>query len=178
MKTNYGLYLKYWRPFGELLTDMERTGFKVDLQYLQKIQIQAENDKKDYEKRFLEWVWANQDDAKEFNPASTQQMQQLLFGPYFKNGLGQTSTNYEELEKDGLFFPRIRAFRSENLSGEIKPGRTEPLKYRNMLISGFGIPAIKYTPSGLPSADADVIKRVAGDPHNGNFGTALKYFKD
>jgi hypothetical protein len=24
------LYMKYWRPFGELLTDLERTGFIID----------------------------------------------------------------------------------------------------------------------------------------------------
>jgi hypothetical protein len=33
-KNNYDLYLNYWRIFGELLTDMERIGFKVDINYL------------------------------------------------------------------------------------------------------------------------------------------------
>jgi DNA polymerase-1 len=38
LKTNFedmhnmlDLYNKYWNPFGELLTDMERNGFKVDV---------------------------------------------------------------------------------------------------------------------------------------------------
>jgi DNA polymerase I len=115
LENNYNLYLKYWRPFGEVLTEMERTGFKVDLEYLKQIEIQAENDKKDYEKKFLEWVWKNQDDAKEFNPSSTQQMQHLLFAPYYKKGVDESNTNYEELEAEGLFFPRVRTFRSENL---------------------------------------------------------------
>jgi hypothetical protein len=47
-----------------------------------------------------------------------------------------------------------------------------------MSVKGFGIPPIKHTPNGLPSADADVIKKVAGDPSSGNFGTAYKYFKE
>lgn len=47
------LYAKYWLPFGELLTDMERIGFKVDTNYLRKIQLQAEKDKKEYEETFL-----------------------------------------------------------------------------------------------------------------------------
>ena len=33
-KNNYELYLNYWRPFGELLTEMEREGIKIDLEYL------------------------------------------------------------------------------------------------------------------------------------------------
>ena len=30
MGSMLGLYTKYWLPFGELLTDMERFGFKVN----------------------------------------------------------------------------------------------------------------------------------------------------
>lgn len=36
-KNNYELYLEYWRTFGELLTDMERIGIKVDVEYLRVI---------------------------------------------------------------------------------------------------------------------------------------------
>lgn len=43
------LYSKYWLPFGELLTDMERTGIKVDVEYLKEIQMMAEKDKIEYE---------------------------------------------------------------------------------------------------------------------------------
>ena len=34
MKSNLDLYLKYWLPFGEVLTDMERVGFKVNVDHL------------------------------------------------------------------------------------------------------------------------------------------------
>ena len=37
MGDNLTLYRKYWLPFGELLTDMERVGFKLDVKYLKKI---------------------------------------------------------------------------------------------------------------------------------------------
>ena len=47
------LYAKYWLPFGELLTDMERNGIKVDVNYLKQIQLTAEKDKKTYEDAFL-----------------------------------------------------------------------------------------------------------------------------
>jgi DNA polymerase-1 len=37
MNNMFDLYIKYWLPFGELLTDMEREGFKVDIDYLKTI---------------------------------------------------------------------------------------------------------------------------------------------
>jgi hypothetical protein len=30
MDNNFDLYEKYWQPFGELLTDIERRGFKIN----------------------------------------------------------------------------------------------------------------------------------------------------
>lgn len=37
MKNLFDLYEKYWRPFGELLTDMERQGFYMDKPHLEVI---------------------------------------------------------------------------------------------------------------------------------------------
>ena len=34
---NLTFYTKYWLPFGELLTDMERAGIAVDVEYLRNI---------------------------------------------------------------------------------------------------------------------------------------------
>lgn len=51
-----GLYSKYWLPFGELLTDMERIGFKIDVGYLKDIELTAERDKIQYEQNFMNWV--------------------------------------------------------------------------------------------------------------------------
>ncbi len=64
------LYCKYWLPFGELLTDMERTGFRVDVDYLKEIELLAQKDKIEYEQKFLQWVHKIQTDAQEFNPSS------------------------------------------------------------------------------------------------------------
>jgi DNA polymerase I len=80
-KNNYDLYLNFWRPFGELMTDMERNGIKIDVEYLRKIQESAESDIKQAEQNFIRWVRSIQPEALEFNPGSTAQMQQLLFGP-------------------------------------------------------------------------------------------------
>lgn len=37
-----------------------------------------------HENKFITWVQSVQPNALEFNPGSTQQMQQLLFGPCFR----------------------------------------------------------------------------------------------
>lgn len=44
MGDNLTLYMKYWRPFGEILTEMERTGFKIDGDYLRKCELIAKKD--------------------------------------------------------------------------------------------------------------------------------------
>ena len=74
MGDNLELYRKYWLPFGEILTDMERAGIKVDIDYLRKIELQATKDKKEHEDRFLQWVQSVQPDAQEFNASSIQQL--------------------------------------------------------------------------------------------------------
>eukprot|EP00826_Nyctotherus_ovalis_P041971 TRINITY_DN4279_c0_g1_i5.p1 TRINITY_DN4279_c0_g1~~TRINITY_DN4279_c0_g1_i5.p1 ORF type:complete len:234 (-),score=77.68 TRINITY_DN4279_c0_g1_i5:1532-2233(-) len=84
MRNMYDLYCKYWMPFGELLTDMEREGIMIDVQRLKQKQVEAEADRDKHEKDFLSWVYSVQPDAKEFNPSSTMQMQQLLFAPFNK----------------------------------------------------------------------------------------------
>lgn len=38
------LYLKYWLPFGEILTDIEREGILVDMQHMRRIEEQAKFD--------------------------------------------------------------------------------------------------------------------------------------
>jgi DNA polymerase I-like protein with 3'-5' exonuclease and polymerase domains len=40
--TMFDYYLKYWRPFGELLTDMERAGIYLDKEHLRAVEVVAE----------------------------------------------------------------------------------------------------------------------------------------
>ncbi len=84
MRNMYDLYCKYWLPFGELLTDLERIGIKIDLDHLKKGEAAAINDRDTHAQKFLEWVQSVLPNAKEFNPSSPTQMQQLLFAPFYK----------------------------------------------------------------------------------------------
>ena len=125
MPTLYHLYHKYWLPFGELLTEIEREGIKIDLMHLKNIQLQAEKDCAMHEKKFLQWVYSIQEDAKEFNPNSTQQMQHLLFAPYYQLKSSTTtdvSSDDEdkpinpETEKKSGYVGEVRVFKVENSS--------------------------------------------------------------
>jgi DNA polymerase-1 len=78
------LYNKYWRPFGTVLTDIEREGIKINLAHVEKIKQQAIDDSKKKEQEFLSFVKTFQDDPNIhlFNPSSSRQMQQLLHAPF------------------------------------------------------------------------------------------------
>ncbi len=52
----WDFYQQLWRPFGELLTDMERLGVKVDVAHLQRMEQKALADRTQAETRFKEWA--------------------------------------------------------------------------------------------------------------------------
>ena len=79
------LYDYYWanmREFGEVLTDMERRGVRVDAKdYLASVERQARQDREDHLKKFRQWVATEiGPDGLAINPASSVQLCTLLFG--------------------------------------------------------------------------------------------------
>ena len=44
--------------------------------------------------------------------------------------------------------------------GFVKEGKSEPLKKRDMVIEGLGLPALGYTASGMPACDQHIIKKM------------------
>lgn len=80
------LYHKYWLPFGNLLTKMEDIGLLLDAKHLNKAERRAQAECGEAQSRFLNFVYNNQQDAKDFNASSTAQMQQLLFAPFCRKG--------------------------------------------------------------------------------------------
>ena len=105
----YDIYLV---PFGELLTDMERNGVRIDLPYLRNIEAQARVEMDKSEKRFRDWAKTHCTDCEYMNIGSDKQIQQLLFAPCKNAKRG----NHELL-------PEERAFKIENTTGYIEPGR-------------------------------------------------------
>lgn len=71
-------------------------------------------------------------------------------------------------------YPQIRIFKSEKLanydySSFEMTDRERKLKYRNMSIHGFGIPAQKFSAQGLPSVDTDALKSLLNGPIDSHF---------
>eukprot|EP00750_Incisomonas_marina_P009985 INCI16205.2.p1 GENE.INCI16205.2~~INCI16205.2.p1 ORF type:complete len:844 (-),score=149.57 INCI16205.2:102-2633(-) len=157
-------YEMYIVPFAKCLTDMEREGIMVNMEYLKQIEGRAIEDKKAYESTFRNWV-ASFDPAvaQDMNINSATQIQQLLFAPC-------------ENKKKKETMPRVRAFDVPNTEGIIEEGKTKALKNRSMHITGLGLTPIAFTASHWPSTSAAVLRELAGSPKDGNFGPAFEHF--
>ncbi len=136
--SQWEFYCQYWRPFGVLLTDVEREGITVDVAHLRAMELKAREGAAMHEARFLAWVKAFCPEAHLINPKSTAQKQQLFFAPSVNN-----KTN-EEL-------PAQREFSTENADGYVEAGKSKALKSRTFTITGLGIPPVAYNASGWPS---------------------------
>lgn len=148
----YDFYQQYIVPFGECLTDIERKGMNVDLDYLANVELAAIEDRKRLEKVVLQWASQYCDEAARINVYSASQKQQLLFAPYV-----DTKKNPPR-----EILPAERTFEVENTEEMIEPGKLKAKKKRNITIKGLGIPPTHFTASGMPAATADVLKELAG----------------
>ncbi len=143
-----------------------------------------------------------QDDPniKEFNPSSTQQLQQLFFAPFERKQIEKKKYNFNEDDEelisnlenpeyddptpaikpnkihDSLTFPLERTFKVPNTLGTILPNRKIPNKFTQMTIKGLGMPIIDVTASGLPSVDIAVLKKMVGDSEKKQEGHLFKFF--
>ena len=150
-KNQFDFYVENWRPFGELLTDMEREGIMVDLAHLQSMEVKARKDAIEHQEKFLEWAQKFCPEAHVMNPKSAAQKQQLFFAPC------RNSRTREEM-------PATREFTAENKEGIIKEGRSAPSKNRTFVITGLGIPPVGYNASGWPSVgQAELMELVGPD---------------
>ncbi|KAJ8443205.1 hypothetical protein Cgig2_017198 [Carnegiea gigantea] len=73
-------YENYWRPFGELLVQMETEGVLVDRTYLAEVEKVAIAEQKIAANCFRSWASRYCRDAKYMNVGSDTQLRQLLFG--------------------------------------------------------------------------------------------------
>lgn len=78
----YDYYFMHMRPFGEVLTDMERRGIRVDARdYLAKAEQNAREDRERHSKIFREWAATKIGvDGLAINTASSLQLCTFLFG--------------------------------------------------------------------------------------------------
>eukprot|EP00898_Chlorokybus_atmophyticus_P002773 jgi/Chlat1/3497/Chrsp23S03689 len=185
----YDVYERFWRPFGNLLTEMEHTGIYVDQSYLKDIEAQALADQEMYTKVFRNWVAQYCPDARFMNAGSEQQLRTLFFA-------GAQQKSAEERDENGnVLEPSIvaleRTFKVPNVDGYIEPGREgkPPKKQRPITLRGI-VPADRpivaelFTPKGWPAVSGVVMQSLAGKdpgtPHafsqSGKYGKAYDAF--
>lgn len=81
-KNLYDYYVMHMRKFGEVLTDMERRGIRVDAKdYLANVEVQAREDRAFHLKKFRQWAQTQIGaDGLALNPASSVQLCTFFFG--------------------------------------------------------------------------------------------------
>lgn len=119
----------YYRPFGEMLCDMEEAGIYVRGDYLPTLEVKAEADVTASEQRFRAWAIKQQPNARYMNMASAVQKQHFFFAPQ-----GQA-----------------RMFKAPNEEGFIEEGQSKPKKNIDFALYGLGIPMDKKTKKGAAS---------------------------
>ena len=81
----YEFYRIYLCRFGDLLTDMEANGIRVDETHLRAAEVRAREEREAMQKLFIEWAALHCEDAAHINTASPAQIGMLLFGEW-ENG--------------------------------------------------------------------------------------------
>ncbi|XP_060186946.1 DNA polymerase I B, chloroplastic/mitochondrial-like [Lycium barbarum] len=148
----YEFYEKYWRPFGELLVQMETEGVLVDRAYLAEIEKVAKAQQLVAVNRFRNWAAKYCADAKHMNVGSDTQLRQLFFG-----GI-QNRRNLDEN------LPYEKEFKVPNVDKVIEEGKKAPTKFRKIQLHRICDPIDTeiYTASGWPSVSGDALKALAG----------------
>ena len=110
-KNLYDYYFLHMRPFGEVLTDMERRGVRVDARdYLAGVEVQARKDREYHSAQFRKWAKTQIGaDGLAINPASSTQLQTFLFGGAPNERSGEYTENVrvfkvprEEISEEAL----------------------------------------------------------------------------
>eukprot|EP01084_Bolivina_argentea_P180016 311010_1 len=78
----WNIYESIWRPFGELLVEIESNGFYIDLKYLQKLEKNSIAEREKYIQQFKEWAInvTGDNNLKYMNCQSKVQLGYLFFG--------------------------------------------------------------------------------------------------
>ncbi|KAL7547633.1 hypothetical protein ACHAWF_014731 [Thalassiosira exigua] len=165
-------YHMHMRPFGELLTDLERRGVLVATDYLAEVERQARRDRQGHVETFRKWA-AEQigPDGLAMNLASSQQLATFLFG-------GTKNSKTKEPTEKWRVFKTPRADIPDDAMEAYRAKDEEEPKYVDVKITSFEMEAKKFTASGAPSATADVLRKLAGDPfaEPPRYGEAYDHF--
>jgi DNA polymerase I len=162
--TMYDMYRDHWRPYGELLTSMERHGIWLDAERLAAITPVAWHDRDEQRLRFIEFMRRYCPGAAHMNIDSDVQRRQLFFAPC-NNAKDKTQQ-----------LPAEKEFKRLNVERETTGASGRVLKHATFTLTGFGLPPLEFCDSGWPRAGASVLRKLAGDVNAGQYGKAYRPF--
>ena len=143
----YYYYFHYLREFGEVLTDMERRGIRVDAKdYLASVEVQARKDRKFHVAEFRKWAAKLiGPDGLALNPASSLQLNIFLFG-----GAENRKTREPTDSIRTLKIPRE----------EVPDNAIEALKMRDEVHAKAGENSVEETPDSFDMMTAVQLKTL------------------
>lgn len=175
------LYTHLMVPLGKMLTDIENVGFKVDVEYLRRAELEAEKDRIELEDSFRDWAKKRSPDAKYMNVNSDRQKQQLFFAPCVNvhdKTKSMPTTKSFTVEQTGVLGDRFLAEQAEHAAAAAlngadgnqksedtgkKKNKSKKLK-KEVVLHGLGKKFSEVTTGGWPSVSATAMKKLAGSP--------------
>lgn len=173
-------------PFGELLTDMESAGFRIDVDMLGKATQDAQDESLMLEEQFREWASKHSPDARYMNIRSAPQKQFFFFAPFKckrdskeswprrksflvepETYLSEKYVNEIRMKIEQESETKVKCAHSnpqvysENLPAP-KPRKKQKLK-RDIILQGLGKTPVAYTGAGWPSINAKALQKLAED---------------
>jgi len=118
----YEFYLRYWQPFGEVLTDMEREGIEVDAStMLPEAEQRAKQERDRLELKFRRWAASWYPAAWFMNPSSGTQIATLLFGGEENTKTGEYSPPKKSFKLKRKEYRELLALAEREYSFQIDP---------------------------------------------------------
>ncbi|EER06049.1 dna polymerase i, putative [Perkinsus marinus ATCC 50983] len=172
--------VKFYRPFTELLVEIERRGFGANREYLIQQLTAAQADLERHKEAFRMIAQSLKDrrgqplnpQAEFINPRSAKQIRQLLFG------------NPDEPDHLRWVARRVRAGEEAEWIQPFMEFPTAPSSKHRFIVKGLGLQPIaylygrerlsNYAPSGWPKVESAILRAFAGEPHEGNYGVAYQ----
>ncbi|KAF4652416.1 hypothetical protein FOL47_011093 [Perkinsus chesapeaki] len=170
--------LGFYRPFTELLVDIERRGFGANREYLTHQLAEAGEDLEQHKESFRSMAQLLKDSrgrplnpqAEFINPRSSRQIRQLLFG------------KPDEADRLKWVARRVKAGEEAQWVPPFMEFPIAPSSKQRFLIRGLGLEPLayvygterlsNYAPSGWPKVESAILRAFAGDPYNGDYGIA------
>lgn len=136
----YNFYREYLCAFGELLTEMEKNGIKIDTKiHLREAEERARADRARMEELFIDWASKYCPDARKMNIKSSVQVGQFLFG-HWKDKKRQAGGEVREFEiekdEEELAEEQKDAVEKNPYINHSSPDLKQLLKERKLKVSG------------------------------------------